>query len=376
MSSVHLKTTALGAILLSGSALSAQVYENDGTALDIFGRVEAGFMNSHALAAEAPAHQSGNNDSSIMSAARLGLAGRAKINDTVYAIAMTEWDMPSTTADSTRVRYQFVGVDAQQYGILTFGRGDGAYYTVAGTTDIFTKLDLHSNDHYLMGEQRSGQLMYSLSSLGWDLRMSLQTAVDSLDNTPFCVDSGAAFAVSTRLKSDITITYGASYERFNYEKNTHEQLSYFGEMYAKGYGDNTADFAGYGEGRHPSYKVNKGVAVAYGTLGKGLYTGFVYNVTRYKNLPHHLYAYEAVLDYAGECGLGVNLGFSLQQYHGSSLIRDLNTGIYYKMGEAVRLYAEAQFDLDGKPQKLYPDSYIAAQHLGENRYVLGAQYYF
>ena len=120
-------------------------------------------------------------DNSIVATTRFGIAGRTKLTHGLDAIMMGEWDMPSTTSGRTHNRYLYVGIDAYQYGSLTAGTGDGAFYTVAGATDIYHYLKTRANDYFVMGDQLPGQIMYSLSGLGWDLRISYQTANEYIE---------------------------------------------------------------------------------------------------------------------------------------------------------------------------------------------------
>lgn len=370
----------LCALTFADAASSATVYDKDGTSLDLFGRIRVMAMNSHAAALENSDKGSPEGDSTISADSRFGLAGRSRICNGVYAIAMTEWDMATGDNDDskTEARYQFVGIDAQQYGTLTFGRGDSAYYTVAGATDIYKYLDTRANDYYIFGDQVPGLVMYSLSAMGWDIRLSFQAPKDNINSTGFSVDSGGAFAVATRLDCGITIAYGASYQDFSYEGSSTEMLEFFGPMLAKS--DLKFDEAYAAEyattSKAPSYKVNKGIAISYGTLGQGFYGAFVYNVTRYKGLAHHLYTYELALDYAFYFGLGINGGYSVQRYDNDSLISDLNLGVYYKFNPCFQIFFEGQIDLNAEPERLYGSKYIADQHLGENKVVLGAEYDF
>lgn len=378
----HIKILAAAVILgLALPASAATVYDKDGTTLDFFGKVSAMFMN-HAATRSGNAHSfygtSASPDNTMASVVRMGMAGRTKISDQVYAIGMFEWQTPiNSSEESTSLngRYAFVGVDAQSYGTLIAGRGDGAYGAVAAATDIYNYLDTKSNDYWIFGDNVSGQVMYSLSAMGWDLRLSMQLAEDNVNNL-FNVDSGYAFSVSTRLKNGISVAYGASYTDFSYEGDPGIQNAYFGEMYKKGYGALSADSSAYGLFHHPSYKVNKGIAISYGTLGNGFYAAVLYNVTRYKGLPHHLHDYELALSYAFENGIELSGGYSMQQYQDHSLIEDLNLGVAYRPSPSFKIFAEAQLDMSADPARLYPAFYIREKALGQNRFVIGAEYDF
>lgn len=381
---MHNSLKTLAAAVLAACALpasAATVYDKDGTTLDFFGRVSAMFMNQ-AATRSGNAHsfygKSASPDNTLASVVRMGMAGRTRVSDQVYAIGMFEWQTPiNSSEESTSMngRYAFAGIDAQSYGTLIAGRGDGAYAAVAAATDIYSYLDTKSNDYWLFGDNVSGQIMYSLSAMGWDLRLSMQLAEDEVNNL-FNVDSGYAFSVSTRLRNGISIAYGASYTDFSYEGEPGIQNAFFGEMYQRALGDSGTDPAAFGLTHHPSYKVNKGIAISYGTLGDGFYAAALYNVTRYKGLPHHIYDYELALSYTFDNGIELNGGYSMQQYRDHSVIEDLNCGVAFRPSPSFKLFVEAQLDMSASPERLYPDFYIKEKALGQNRFVIGAEYDF
>ncbi|MGN0908126.1 MAG: porin [Succinivibrio sp.] len=370
----------LAAMLCLGAAAqqagAATVYEKDGAALDIFGRVDASYMNDHAARSLRGNMRSTGVDNSIMNTARFGISGRSKISQSAYAIGMAEWHMPFNSGSSAQARYMFAGINAQQYGTLIAGRGNDAYAAVAGATDIFDMLDGETNDYYIFGDTVPGQIMYSLSAMGWDARVSVQTAVENV-NEVFDIDSGAAFSIATRFKSGISFAYGASYTDFSYEEAPGDQVEFFGGMFRRGQKAATDESdAQYGLGHHPSYKVNKGIAISYGNLGDGLYIAALYNVTRYKGLPHHIYDYELAASYAFASGIELKAGYGVQLYRDAAAIEDLTLGVAWNPVPAFKIYAEGQFDLGARPERLYGDQWIADRALGESRFSAGMRYMF
>ena len=160
------------------ASFSANIFDKDGTSFDAFGSIDAVLMNDHASRDISAFNGKKNDDNALLTRVKLGIAGRTKVNDSLSAIGYSMWDMPTGNhgIDKIKARSQYVGLDAYQYGILTFGRGDTAFYTVAGTTDVFNQLDQNVNDYYTLGNEKPSLFMYSVSTLGWDLRLSVQTA--------------------------------------------------------------------------------------------------------------------------------------------------------------------------------------------------------
>ena len=378
-----MKLKKIATVLLANAiaclpSMAATVYEKDSTALDIFGRIDASYMNDHAARSLRGNLRSTNagGDNSLLNSARFGISGRSRVSQSVQAIGMAEWDMPFNQNSSASVRYMFAGVNAQQYGTLIAGRGNDAYAAVAGVTDIFDMLDNESNDYYIFGDTVPGQIMYSLSALGWDARISVQSAVENV-NGLFNIDSGCAFSVATRFKSGFSFAYGASYTDFSYEEGQGDMTTFFGGMYKRAQkASDSVSESEYGLDHHPSYKVNKGIALSWGNLGDGLYIGALFNVTRYKGLPHHLYDYELATDYTFSSGFEIKAAYGTQLYNGDPVIEDLTVGLAWHPVPAFKIYAEGQFDLGASPSKLYGDTWIKDLALGESRFSAGMRYMF
>lgn len=315
-----------------------------------------------------------NSDNTLLTSVHAGIAGRSKITDGVYALAYSEWLMPTGNngVDTIKARSQYVGVDAQELGTLTLGRGDNAYYTVAGVTDIFTELDPRVNDHYAYGDQMPSLIMYSLSSMGWDLRLSFQTASDDINDTKVNIHNGAAFSVATRLKSGISISYGMSYYDFQYNNNQ-ESVSTFApvvnKMHYKAQNDTfSANLF------KPSWKLDKGISISYGTFGEGLYAGANFTVSKYDNFTHKLYSVDTVVNYTFENGIGLTAGYGVKRFNGANIIADVELGAYYQICPTFKIFMEGTIDAGSKPDRFYTKNLIDDLSLDKNRALIGAMY--
>ncbi len=354
---------------------AVNLYNQAEEQFDLFGRIQALGVNSHA-ARLLNADQSSPGKGTIQSNVRLGVAGRSALNDNLSAIGLAEFEMRSSS-DKTRLRYAYTGIDAKQYGILTFGRGDSAYYTIAGVSDIYHSLDSRVNDYYLLGEQRSSQIMYTLSAMGWDLRASYNFAVKGL-NDIFSIKRNLALAVSTHLENSLSFSYGYAVYDFSYEAEDLSSQSasdcptfnFFRQTLGKMH--QTADEEFLINAR-PSRREDVGAALSYGVFGQGLYVGLIYNASKYDGYTHHVVSYELVADYAFANGLSLSAGYGQQRFGSKILMSDLNLGITYKPAPNFQFFLEAQLDLDASPEKLYGQDYIKRFSLGENKYVLGAE---
>ncbi|MCR5537456.1 MAG: porin [Succinivibrio sp.] len=369
--SLNSKFYGLLLLLCAVPAQAVNIYSKDGVQFDVFGRVQAVGVNSHA-ARVLNSEQNPSGKGTIQSSARLGIAGRSKLNDTFSAIGVAEFEFRSSS-DQTRLRYAYAGVDANRFGILTFGRGDSAYYTVAGVTDIYHRLDSRVNDYYLLGEQRSGQIMYSLSAMGWDLRASYNTAVNELDEI-FNIKRNYAIAVSTHLANSVSLSYGYAMTYFSYsgdtELNQSAQTSFFKQTLSRMHHTQDEEFL---LNARPGWRRDVGAALSYGIFGEGLYAALVYSASKYDGYSHHVASYEAVADYTMQCGLSFTAGYGQQRFGSRIIMSDLNLGLGYKPVPNFKIFAEAQLDLGASPEKLYGQDYIERYALAENKYVLGAE---
>ncbi|SFS79802.1 Outer membrane protein (porin) [Succinivibrio dextrinosolvens] len=367
-------------VILTSQAQAATVYEKDGTNLDLFGRINAMYLSDSASRHVKGSKNINKNssDPAIQTTVYFGVAGRSQLSDNVYAIGYTEWLMPtgSNGDNSISARAQYVGIDAQQYGTLTFGRGDNAFYTVAGVTDIYQELDCQVNDHYAFGDYQPGLIMYSLSALGWDFRLSYQTAQDNVNNTNINIHNGASFAVATRLDNGIGIAYGVSYYYLQPDNNqvmAKEFSPHIQKMYNLGSSEWDL-YAAYA--LRPTYKIDKGVSITYGTFGEGLYAAINGTVTKYNKYTHNLYSYEAVINYSFENGFSTTLGYGMKRFDGANIISDLTLGLYYKFNPNFKVFAEASFDVSSKPDRFYSNAQISRMALDRNKGLIGAEYAF
>lgn len=359
--------------LLSASANAASVYDKNGTELDVFGHISALGLTNHASSVIKSSTEKSNNDNSLLMAVNLGISGKTKINDSMYALAVTEWQMPtgSNGKEKIKARHQYVGIDAQQYGILTLGRGDNAYYTVAGVTDVFYELDMKVNDHYVFGDQLPGLVMYTISALGWDLRASYQLASDEINDTAVNIKNGAAISLATRTNNGFTVSYGISY----YDLTDNDNLAlkkYYKPTIDKMYDFDSKSTLSYE--KTPSWKVDRGLSVAYGDFGEGFYAALNYTRTKYSNFAHHLNSFDAVAAYSFDCGLTITAGYGIKRYNDVNIISDLNAGAYYKLADNCTIFAEASLDINSRPGEFYTDSQIEKLGLDKSKALIGFEY--
>lgn len=357
-------------------ANSAIVYNKEGTSLDFFGHIRAMYVNEHAYQDIA---NYDSQDNGIYAQARIGIAGRSEISHGLDAIAMAQWDTQSDEqghyGDLGETKYMYAGFDAYQYGSLIVGRGDTAYYTIAGATDIFNIIDAQGSDYYIYGDQRPSQIMYSLRALSWDLKLSYMLATNELGETPLVAKRGMAASVSTKFGDNITFAYGIDYYKFDFDVNQRQAEEFFAHQFMAD-GFSYAGALQRSQHHHVSTKKEYGIALSYGVLGSGFYGAIVLGTTDYDYINHKLYTLDTALNYTLDNGLSMSLGYALKRYEDINIISQLTVGLSYKVTPTVKLFSEAQFDLDGQADIFYGTYMCDQLNLNENKVAVGAEISF
>ncbi|WP_355660298.1 porin [Halomonas salifodinae] len=126
MKKTLLATAIAGAMGLSAAAAqAATVYDQDGTRLDLNGRIAVGVSNTDADATK----DSGSEFRDIYS--RLSLSGSNQISQDLRAFGYVEWrftgDERDTDSGFSEVRNSYIGVESQQFGTVMAGNFNSLY---------------------------------------------------------------------------------------------------------------------------------------------------------------------------------------------------------------------------------------------------------
>lgn len=349
--------------LLPGIVLSLPVYDTEELKMDIFGEMEFTYGNRDAYYEY---HQDHNGSLMTM---ELGFALRAKLNEYVDAIAMDLTEMNAETEDETQAKYLFAGIDAKGYGQLVFGRGDSAFYSVVGTSDIYEFIKSRSHEYYnALGEQRNGLIMYSLSAMGNDLRLSWQSNKDNSDEGLLSPDYGISASMSNRLLGNVTLAYGVEYYQYNYEtpRMALTNWNYFRRF----------AFYEYMDGRYipVTESLTYGGSLTYGILNDGFYASFIYTTTDYDNLKHHLESFDLITSYTFENGFGFSAGYQTQRYDHINIIADLNLGIFWQVSPNFKVFLESLIDVGNNDN--YRMFYANNRKYKDDQYIVGTEFAF
>jgi predicted porin len=106
-------TMAISGLLLAGGAQASTVYNQDGTKLDIGGRVQGMYYGSD--------DDSITNDQSFL---RLKIDGETRISDELTGYGQIQYQV-NTNGDDSELRYAFAGIKHDRFGNFSYGRQDG-----------------------------------------------------------------------------------------------------------------------------------------------------------------------------------------------------------------------------------------------------------
>ncbi|MEZ9707816.1 porin [Vibrio breoganii] len=146
-------TTAILAVMASGSATAATVYKDDTSELKIGGRAEARFNISD--------NNKSVDDSAFddKSRARLNIVGKSQINDNLYGFGKYEAEFD--TGSSITNRYAFAGLGTN-FGEFSYGKQDSAQVMLTDITDTMATFGADAAD-IVDGnkDKRSNNFLYS-----------------------------------------------------------------------------------------------------------------------------------------------------------------------------------------------------------------------
>lgn len=348
-------------LFMSAPCFAANIISNDNYQFDIFGNIESVYANRYAL------EQYGEHHNSIYTQANLGLAMRTLLNNYIDGIGLVSYDFDNTNDYGGEIEYLFVGIDAHNYGQLTLGRGDSAYYTIIGNSDIFEFIKSQNQNYYnAQGEQRDSQFMYSLSALNSDLRLSYQMSTDNSDDNLLSVKKSFSAAIFNEITDQISLSYGLEYYEYNYDNLAMARTNYafFAPILTYDYGNKNA----FKIGDSLTYGIN----LNYGHYGDGLYLTFIYSSTKYEYLRHHLNSIDAIGAYSFANGITLTAGYQTQRYDEKNLITDLVFGVKYQINPNFLIYMESLIDLGSHNEIFYGSN----EQYGESQYVAGAKFMF
>ncbi|WP_030071875.1 porin [Halomonas alkaliantarctica] len=130
MKKTLLATAIIGALGASAAAQAATVYDQDGTKLDVYGRIAMGIAGGGPEYNDAD-EKIDNSEEFVDVYSRLGLRMSHEVNSDLTAFGRLEWrfkgDERYTDSGFTEIRQSYLGVQSKQYGTFQAGNFDSFY---------------------------------------------------------------------------------------------------------------------------------------------------------------------------------------------------------------------------------------------------------
>ena len=207
------------ALLMTGAAHAAEIYNKDGNKLDLYGKIDGLHYFSDDKGAD--------GDQTYM---RLGFKGETQISDLMTGYGQWEYNVQANNTESSEnqswTRLAFAGLKFGQYGTFDYGRNYGVLYDVEAWTDMLPEFggDSYTKADNFMTGRANGVATYrnaDMFGLVEGLNFALQYQGNNEDagngnegtNNGRDVrhENGDGFGISTTFDFGMGISAGAAY---------------------------------------------------------------------------------------------------------------------------------------------------------------------
>ncbi|WP_133012854.1 porin [Marinomonas flavescens] len=158
------------ATIMMASAHAANVYNANGSSLDVYGKVEADMTH---------AGSTGDSDAKgdLTTSARLGIKGETRVNDNVSVFAKGEWQVAGQNSDGSKftTRKAYLGADFGKDGKVSFGQQNTPLYTsLTQAIDIFDQWGMEAQTGIYGESRQASQAIYSNTFGNLDVQAGYQ----------------------------------------------------------------------------------------------------------------------------------------------------------------------------------------------------------
>lgn len=326
-------TMAVSSLMLAGTAQAAPLYDQDGTKLEIGGRVQGMYYGTSNDALE--------GDQSYL---RLHVAGETRIDDETKAFAFAEYNLPTSGSDNDELRYGYVGIQNDRFGAFSYGRQDGLFAkAVNNYTDVLPEWggDGLGKDTDVFGTGRNnGLAQYIYTYQGMTLGAQFTGKNDPWNDkdSKWMKGSDEGYALSANYDFDMGISLGAVYNMATKTGDQKELASFGGDDDAQLYGAGIKYTAGnlylaatYAHGQDHVF-VSKNGQSGYAEKSDGYEAVAQYSVTP-KFKPSLAYLRTDVKDDRS----GANIDDTLTEY--------VSVGAWYNFTDNFNAYVDYKINL-------------------------------
>ncbi|GAA4499401.1 porin [Pseudaeromonas paramecii] len=213
-------------VLGASAAQAVSLYDQDGTQLNLNGRVVGLYYGS--------GDEDSRGDESYL---RVGLDGRTQINNALYGFGAFEYNLPTSGSDNDEVRQAFAGLGGD-FGAVSYGRQFGLFSKLNDYTDVLPEFGgdgLGSGADLLGTGRNSGLLQYNVNYNGLfaGLQYTGQADAQHQDADSWSKNNGEGYAALLGYDFPEGVSLAAAYNRVNKTSDQRANASFGGTQDAE-----------------------------------------------------------------------------------------------------------------------------------------------